>query len=108
VTSLSTHVLDIERGTPAVGLRISLLRGETVVARALTDDNGRIPDLGGGSLDPGTYQLVFEVAEYLRGQGRQTPFLQRVSLDFRIEPEHAHYHIPLLMSAYACTAYRGS
>jgi len=108
MTSLSTHVLDTERGTPAVGLRVSLYRGDDRLAQSRTGDTGRIADLGGGALEPAVYRLVFEVAEYLQAQGRAAPFLQTVSLEFQIEAEQAHYHVPLLMTAYACTSYRGS
>ena len=108
MSSLSTHVLDIERGTPAVGLHVSLYRGEDRIAESHTADTGRIADIGGGNLEPGAYRLVFDVAEYLHAQGRAAPFLERVSLEFRIEPDQAHYHVPLLMSPYACTSYRGS
>ncbi len=107
MSSLSTHVLDTERGAPAAGVPVSLYRGSTRLARARTGDDGRIADLGRG-LVPGTYRLVFEIADYFQAQQRPSPFLQRVSLDFQIEPDQAHYHVPLLMTAYACTSYRGS
>jgi 5-hydroxyisourate hydrolase len=56
---------------------------------------------------PATYQLTFDLATYRKSQGRAAPFLQRVSLDVALR-EDRHYHVPLLMSAYACTTYRGS
>jgi 5-hydroxyisourate hydrolase len=108
VSTLSTHVLDTERGSPAVGLRVCLYRGDDRLAQSRTGDNGRIADLGGGDLEPGVYRLAFEVAEYLQAQGRPSPFLQGVSLEFQIEADQAHYHVPLLMTAYACTSYRGA
>jgi 5-hydroxyisourate hydrolase len=106
VSSLSTHVLDVERGAPAVGVLVSLFQGDQLLASAATDANGRVANLG--VIAPGEYRLVFEVAEYLRAQARPAPFLQRVSLDFQIDPAQSHYHVPLLMTAYACTSYRGS
>jgi 5-hydroxyisourate hydrolase len=110
VTTLSTHVLDIERGSPAVGVPIELIQGERSLARASTDADGRVPDLAGGALLPGTYRLVFDVAAYFAAQdsGARGPFLQRVSIDFDVHAADPHYHIPLLLSRYACTSYRGS
>jgi 5-hydroxyisourate hydrolase len=108
VTTLSTHVLDVERGTPAVGVRVSLYQGEALVAAAHTDAGGRIANLPGRTLEPGKYRLVFDVAAYLAAQGRPAPFLQRVSIEFQADAASLHYHVPLLMTAYACTSYRGS
>jgi 5-hydroxyisourate hydrolase len=108
MTSLSTHVLDNERGAPAAGMRVRLYLADLLVDSAQTSDNGRIADLGGGSLSTGTYRLVFDVAEYLMTQHRPVPFLERVSLEFRLDAAQPHYHVPLLMTSYACTSYRGS
>ena len=83
-------------------------RIDRLVANAVTDANGRIADLAGGSLDAGTYRLVFDVAGYFATQGRPAPFLQRVSLDFQTSANDPHYHVPLLLSGFACTSYRGS
>ncbi len=109
MTTLSTHVLDIERGAPAAGVPITLYRGEQRLTLAETNADGRVTDLANGSgLDPGTYRLVFDVAAYFARQGRAAPFLQRVSIDFQVNPADPHYHVPLLLSPYACTSYRGS
>ena len=109
MTSLSTHVLDIERGAPAAGVPIALYRGEQRLTLAETNADGRIADLAGGSsLAAGTYRLVFEVAAYFARQGRAAPFLERVSIEFQVNPADPHYHVPLLPSPYACTSYRGS
>jgi 5-hydroxyisourate hydrolase len=107
VTTLSTHVLDTERGAPAAGVRVALYREDVVLAHAHTNADGRIPDLV-GLLDPGTYRLVFDVAAYFERVGRDAPFLQRVSVEFRVSDTLPHYHVPLLLSRYACTTYRGS
>lgn len=107
VTTLSTHVLDTERGMPAVGLPVALFRGAACLAEAETGPDGRISNLGGG-LDSATYRLVFDVAAYLRSQHRAVPFLERVSLEFQLDVDQPHYHVPLLMTPYACTSYRGS
>ena len=111
MTTLSTHVLDVEQGLPAAGVRVTLVSiapREHTLAEAETDQNGRIADLPGRSLESGTYRLVFDVAAYHAARGRPAPFLQRVSVEFRLDGTAAHYHVPLLMSKYACTAYRGS
>jgi hydroxyisourate hydrolase len=108
VTTLSTHVLDLEQGRPAVGVRVRLLQQERVIAEQETDAAGRIGDLGGGALAPGAYRLEFDVAAYLTSTGRPAPFLQRASFDLHFDSTAAHYHVPLLMTPYACSTYRGS
>ena len=94
--SISTHVLDTETGRPARGVRVELRSGAAVRASAETDDDGRIRDLAEG-LDPGTYRLEFEPP---------SPFFRRVSLELALED--GHYHVPLLVSSFACASYRGS
>ena len=94
--SLSTHVLDVERGEPARGVRIELYRGSDVVAASETDGEGRVGDLG-GPLDPGGYRLVFHPP---------SPLFRRVEVELVLEDRH--HHVPLLISSYACVIYRGS
>jgi 5-hydroxyisourate hydrolase len=94
--SLSTHVLDTGSGVPARGVRVELLHGADVVATGETDDDGRIAALADG-LDRGVYSLVFHPP---------SPFFHRVEL--ALELEDGHYHVPLLVSPYSCTSYRGS
>ena len=106
--TLSTHVLDTERGLPAVGVPVELVLSGRPIARASTDADGRIADLGGGPLDAGAYVLTFDVAAYFEAHGRQAPFLRRVSIEFQAHAADRHYHVPLLVSPYACTSYRGS
>jgi 5-hydroxyisourate hydrolase len=108
VTILSTHVLDIELGKPAAGVPIALFQGDWQLAQVETNVDGRVLDVAGGAIDPGFYRLVFDVAAYLSATGRAAPFLQRVSIDFHVAADAAHYHVPLLLSQYACTSYRGS
>jgi 5-hydroxyisourate hydrolase len=108
VTTLSTHVLDTERGTPAAGVPVALYSHERLLAHGVTNADGRIPDLAGSSLDPGRYRLVFNVAGYFQAHGRPAPFLQSVSVEFRLDSSQPHAHVPLLLSPYACTSYRGS
>jgi 5-hydroxyisourate hydrolase len=94
--SLSTHVLDTGRGGPAGGVRVELLHGESVVSERETDDDGRISELASG-LDPGDYRLVFHPP---------SPFFRRVELELSLAD--GHYHVPLLVSPFACVSYRGS
>jgi 5-hydroxyisourate hydrolase len=92
---ISTHVLDTANGRPAPGVRVELYRGDEVVAAAETDADGRIRELA--DAPPGTYRLVFYPP---------SPFFRRVELE--VELGEGHYHVPLLVSPYACTTYRGS
>jgi len=115
---LSTHVLDTMHGTPAAGMAVALhaVKGEasTLVKRLVLNGDGRNPDgplLDNASLKPGTYRLVFEVAAYFRQRGvalPDPPFLDRVSLDFGIAHADQHYHVPLLVSPWSYSTYRGS
>ena len=109
--TLSTHVLDTERGVPAAGVPISLSRwdGDVLVPLATKepDGAGRIREFA-AALDPGTYQIRFDAAAYFARQGRDAPFLQSVVVEFRIADDGGHYHVPLLMSPYSCVSYRGS
>ena len=93
--SLSTHVLDVERGRPASGVRVELWQDDLVTA-AETDDDGRIAELAAG-LDPGIYRILFRPP---------SPFFRGVGVE--VELEDGHYHVPLLVSSYSCTTYRGS
>lgn len=108
--TISTHVLDTERGEPARGLGVVLFRlneegaGE-VIAEHETDDDGRVADLlGDGELAAGDYQLLFDVASY-RGEDA---FFQGMAVALRIEDAERSYHVPLLLAPYALVAYRGS
>jgi 5-hydroxyisourate hydrolase len=93
--SLSTHVLDVERGRPASGIRVELWRDDLVTATE-TDSDGRIAELA-TDLEPGVYRLLFRPS---------SPFFRSVGVE--VELEDGHYHIPLLVSSYGCTTYRGS
>jgi 5-hydroxyisourate hydrolase len=106
VSTLSTHVLDIERGTPAVGVPVTLLRHERPLAHALTNADGRIAELA--AVEAGIYRVEFDAATYFARDDRAAPFLKRISIEFEVQPGAHHYHIPLLLSPYACTSYRGS
>ena len=115
---LSTHVLDTMHGTPAAGMRVTLYttQGEqaTLVKELVLNDDGRNPDgplYDNASLKTGTYRLVFDVAAYFAGCGVSLPepnFLNRVSIDFGIAHADQHYHVPLLVSPWSYSTYRGS
>jgi 5-hydroxyisourate hydrolase len=110
--SFSTHVLDNERGLPAAGVRVTLERrdGDTfaVLADRTTDANGRIADLLPGALVAGVYRIRFSAADYFSALGGDVPFLRVVTIELEITDTSRHYHVPLLMTRYACTSYRGS
>jgi len=113
---LTTHVLDTAQGRPAAGLAICLYRDggkREEAARAVTNKDGRCdrPLLEGEALTVGTYELVFEAGAYFDGLGLTLPepkFLDRVSIRFGIADPDAHYHVPLLLSPYGYSTYRGS
>ena len=114
---LTTHVLDTAAGKPAAGLQIELFRLEAGEREALasvrTNADGRCdgPLLAGEALAPGTYELVFHVGNYLRAQGvalTEPAFLDLVPVRFGIGDAAAHYHVPLLVSPYGYSTYRGS
>ena len=94
--SLSTHVLDVADGRPAGDVEVELIRDGTHLASARTGEDGRIAELAEG-LEPGTYTLVFHPP---------SPFFRRVDLQLALV--EGHYHVPLLVSPYACASYRGS
>ncbi|MGL4573363.1 MAG: hydroxyisourate hydrolase [Burkholderiaceae bacterium] len=115
---LSTHVLDTAHGCPAAGMQVVLyaVQGSTVTAikKITLNHDGRNPDgplLDNASLKPGAYRLTFDVAGYFRAKGvalPQPPFLDQVSLDFGIAQVDQHYHVPLLVSPWSYSTYRGS
>ncbi|GAA0289070.1 hydroxyisourate hydrolase [Rhodovulum strictum] len=110
---LTTHVLDTARGCPAAGLRIALYRLEgetrTRLVEMLTNEDGRTdaPILPADAFAPGSYELVFHAGDYLRGLGLAADFLDVIPLRF-IMAETSHYHVPLLLSPYGYSTYRGS
>lgn len=105
--SLSTHVLDAVTGTPAVGIAVTLTgSGSTVLATAVTDDDGRVKDLA-EHLAPGTYRLAFDTAGYFAAN-TIAAFYPEVVIAFQVTDPAAHYHVPLLLSPYAYSTYRGS
>jgi 5-hydroxyisourate hydrolase len=115
--NLTTHVLDTAHGTPAAGMPIVLYRlgagaPEKLLALRLNHD-GRAdaPLLDGGAFLRGRYRLVFSVAAYFRERGAllaDPPFIDEVPLDFGIADTSLHYHVPLLVSPWSYSTYRGS
>ena len=111
---LTTHVLDTARGCPAPGLKIVLRDASGVVlAEMVTNADGRTdaPILPQARFEPGTYELTFHAGDYLRasGQAGAAPlFLDEVPIRFGISDGSAHYHVPLLLSPYGYSTYRGS
>lgn len=110
MTSLSTHVLDTSHGVPAAGMTVTLLHDDRVLYSGTTNRDGRCPDLGEVDVGAGAYVLRFEVATYFRQRGHDLPdppFLDVVQIDFGMT-ESGHYHVPLLVSPFGYSTYRGS
>jgi 5-hydroxyisourate hydrolase len=101
--TVSTHVLDAVRGAPAAGIAVSLSGADgSAIASALTDADGRVTALA-GELAPGVYRLRFAVEDYL-GE----TFYPEIVVAFRVSDTAAHHHVPLLLSPYAYSTYRGT
>ena len=105
--TISTHVLDTERGVPASGVRVALYRldvGEAPIrmTQALTDGDGRVRDLLERPLQPGAYRLEFDLGQ------DEDAFFTRMTVDLRVEDASRSYHVPLLLAPYSMTTYRGT
>ena len=106
--TISTHVLDTERGVPAAGVRVTLSRlgvgegGPIRMTQALTDGDGRVRDLLERPMQAGDYRLEFDVAH------EDGSFFTKIAIDLRIEDTTRSYHVPLLLAPYSMTTYRGS
>jgi 5-hydroxyisourate hydrolase len=110
--SISTHVLDVMRGTPAAGLVVTLSRREPdgdwkVVAESETDADGRIRQLTDDDLDAGEYQLRFDTRPYFERSGLDA-FYPEVLVVFSVGDPSSHVHVPVLLSAYGYTTYKGT
>ena len=113
---LTTHVLDTARGRPGAGIAVTLFRldGERhAIARAVTNQDGRCdrPLLEGDALERGRYELEFAAGDYFRAQGlglAEPLFVDEVVLRFGISDPAQHYHVPLLLSPWSYSTYRGS
>jgi 5-hydroxyisourate hydrolase len=108
---ISTHVLDIAKGTPASGITVELYRADYLVKAAKTNPDGRTstPLLSGDRIAPGTYELVFHVDDYLRAERPSEPlFFDRITIRFAVSEQDGDYHVPLLLAAHGYSTYRGS
>jgi 5-hydroxyisourate hydrolase len=121
VTGISTHVLDLGRGRPAEGIPVRLERlpsaagsgsaatESAVVASAHTDQDGRARLAEAPAIQPGTYRLVFDTSAYHQAQpSGEPPFFPEVAVTFTVHDTDRGYHVPLLLSAYGYSTYRGS
>ena len=110
---ITSHVLDTALGIPArgLGLRLDVLEASgnwKTVAQGTTNGDGRVPDLmRAGSLEARTYRMTFETGAYHEARG-QSCFYPRVEVLFTIDDPAAHYHVPLLLSPFGYSTYRGS
>ena len=118
VPTISTHVLDTERGMPAAGVHVTLYRiaddGRPFrLTQALTDADGRVADLLDRPLTAGDYRLEFALTHELDdaapgAPARSDPFFRRLTVDLRVTDTSRSYHVPLLLAPYSMTTYRGS
>jgi len=109
--SISTHVLDIGRGRPAGGMAVMLSRRQaggpwSVVGRAVTDSDGRVNELSSVPLEAGEYRLDFAAGEYFQGSGTHA-FYSEVSVVFVAADGDTHLHVPLLLSPFGYSTYKG-
>jgi 5-hydroxyisourate hydrolase len=109
MSTISTHVLDTALGKPAQGIRVTLQRDGSLIGSGVTDEDGRVRDLleRGSSLSAGDYRLSFSVAEYFASTKRAA-FYNDIVIHFHIAEDEEHYHVPLLVSPFGYSTYRGS
>lgn len=115
---ITTHVLDTARGRPAAGVAVTLYRldkgARSLLAEAVTNVDGRtdVPLLTGEDMAAGRYELLFAAGAYLRASKQvargEVPFLDQIPIRFGIADPDAHFHVPLLLSPYGYSTYRGS
>ncbi|RCW46713.1 5-hydroxyisourate hydrolase [Halopolyspora algeriensis] len=110
-SAVTTHVLDAARGLPAAGIAVRLEAADgsdwTHLAEARTNDDGRVKQLGPQRLEAGDYRLTFATGAYFEQLGTES-FYPQVQITFRIGDPEQHYHVPLLLSPFAYSTYRGS
>ncbi len=114
MSAITTHVLDLADGCPARGVTVTLEiekpgRGWMVMAKRTTDADGRVRDFipAGSQLDRGRYRLTFDTGAYFEAAGHAA-FYPRVPVEFEVEHPDQHYHVPLLLSPFGYSTYRGS
>ena len=101
---VTTHVLDTANGVPASGIAVRLETAGTLIAEGVTDSDGRVHDLGPERLDAGVYRLTFDTGAYLGPDA----FFPEITVSFRILDPGAHHHVPVLLSPFSYSTYRGS
>lgn len=104
MSQVTTHVLDSARGVPAAGVPVQLSGPDGLIASSQTNADGRVTTLGPVSLAPGNYTLAFDTATYF---GETPSFYPRVCIEFTVAGDE-HYHVPLLLSPFGYSTYRGS
>ena len=112
MSAITTHILDTSLGRPGAGIRIELHRKSDdawkLVGQGRTDANGRCADLMEDEKpEPGTYRLIFHAAEYFREQNTKT-FYSEIPVIFEVGDSNQHFHVPLLISPFGYSTYRGS
>ena len=114
MSAITTHILDLSRGRPAGGVAVVLevqsgQEGWQVLGQGTTDADGRLKSLlpAGFKLAPGAYRLIFRTLDYFAAQGVES-FYPEVTISFSVTDAAAHYHVPLLLSPYGYSTYRGS
>ncbi len=111
--TISTHVLDLELGVPAAGLPVALFRLEEdgrpeLLTELKTDADGRIHTLLHNPLEVGEYQLVFDLAAYAATLDREADFFENLAIGIRVDDAERSYHVPLLLSPFGVSTYRGT
>lgn len=109
---ITSHVLDIANGTPAVGVAVILeIRGTDdwrPLGRGTSDERGRVTLVDSRPLDPGTYRLTFDLGDYHRAHGVAAPFFPEAKVIFSVRDPSQHYHVPLVISPFGYSTYRGA
>jgi 5-hydroxyisourate hydrolase len=103
MAGITTHVLDTAQGRPAAGVPITLHRGDQLLAQGETDADGRMRVLAPADISAGTYRITFHTDAY-----NPNGFFPTVTIDFRVTDPAQHYHVPLLLSPFGYSTYRGS
>ena len=103
MSHVTTHVLDAALGRPAAGISVALYRSE-LIDTGVTDADGRVSSLGPDALEPGDYRITFDTGAYF---GDTPHFYPSITIDFTIS-DASHYHVPVLLSPFAFSTYRGS
>lgn len=107
--TISTHVLDTSLGRPAQGVPFKLFKSDdTLIGSGTTNSDGRTSDLSGIQLDIGMYRIVFDTASYFQAQDIKAYFYPKVEIFFNVADASSHYHVPLILSPFGFSTYRGS